>query len=196
MPKSGTAAEGALGCGYYDGVYEKSASYSAPWEESHYLELWMKILEAFEAKGATSVYEIGCGTGQLASCLSAKMPDLEYRGIDFSEKAIDIARSKSDSDFQVADLRDEGLFDYDFDTLVATEVFEHIDDDREFIKRIPDGKLVIFSVPNFDDPAHVRFFTGYTDVASWYSPCFKLLDISWIRKGDTQYGYWLGVGRR
>ncbi len=45
-----------------------------------------------------------------------------------------------------------------YDVMVSTEVFEHIDDFRA-IENIPDGQRVIFSVPSFPHPSHLRVFT-------------------------------------
>jgi len=199
MPKAGTASQ-ALDDSYYDRMYEQSSWYSHPWQGSPYLPVWMRIVDVLAANNASSIYEIGCGPGQLAGCLNQHLPKIAYAGIDFSPKAIEIARRKNAGKipaeaFAVADMRDGEVFDRDFDTVIATEVFEHIDDDQGFIRRIPSGKLVIFSVPNFDDPAHVRYFSGYSDAARWYQPCFQELTVIWVRRLQTQYGYWIGVGR-
>ena len=55
------------------------------------------------------------------------------------------------------------------------ETLEHLDD-LQVIENIPQGKNIIFSVPTFDDPAHVRVYPSENFIKNR----FKGLDIKSI----------------
>ena len=99
------------------------------------------------------ILELGCGTGQFAQMLWDRGLKC-YKGIDFSALAIEIAKRKSPQAFEVGNVFDANY--EGFNTVVVMEVLEHIEDDLQLIGCIPEGMNIIFSVPNFIDPSHVR----------------------------------------
>ena len=48
------------------------------------------------------------------------------------------------------------------------EVLEHINDDLGLISILPDNAFIVLSVPNFDDPGHVRWFDNPEQAAERY----------------------------
>lgn len=200
MPVTGSTRT-AKPSGYYDQIYEQAHDYRTPWYQSRYAEVWKQVAEAMNEYLVRRILEVGCGTGQLAACLSQKLTlpsDLSYLGIDFSPTAVRLAREMNPGlEFQVKDIRAPRIFGDAVDAVIATEVLEHVDDDIMLLDRIPFGTLVAFSVPNFDDVSHLRYFDTMTDVLSWYAPAFESLDVTWIPlPTTTRFGYWLGIGRR
>jgi len=90
------------------------------------------------------VLDVCCGTGELAKHIE------DYHGIDFSAEAVrDNPRTRHGDVFR------EDLAGYD--TYVILEALEHLDD-RALLARIPLGADVVFSVPSFADPAHLRTY--------------------------------------
>lgn len=71
----------------------------------------------------TSVLEIGCGTGQLAQAIRDALPGMGYCGFDFSEVAIQIARSRSPNmRFEIHDALMTDLYrSHDYDLVISTE---------------------------------------------------------------------------
>ena len=196
MPVPGSAQSEAPGASYYDDIYAKAPSYAEHWKKSTYVRVWQKIADVLREHKIRSVLEVGCGPGQLAACMKELVPDLSYSGFDFSPQAILMAKkARPDGDFVVADIRDAQSYAGDYQAVIATEVFEHLDDDIVCLRKIPEGKLVIFSVPNFDDPGHVRYFQTDDDVLGWYAGELKDATVVWVPR-NAQYGYWIGVGRR
>jgi len=98
--------------------------------------------------GNKSVLDIGCGTAELSKYIK------NYKGFDFSEEAVKIANNPNVWVGNAYDKSNYKKADY----YVATEVFEHLND-LKIIENIPKGQKVIFSVPSFDDPSHLRVFT-------------------------------------
>lgn len=125
---------------YYNKIFQKST------DMSRYEAITKKV-----ADWATgSVLEIGCGTAELQYYIH------NYHGFDFSDEAVRVANNPN---VWKADAYEEDFGDYD--TYVLTEVLEHLDDIR-IVSKVPANKKVIFSVPSFTDPAHVRVYSEET----------------------------------
>lgn len=174
---------------YYDKVYKKSESYKMDWTKSRYLKLWEKIIDALGNDKDQKIIDAGCGTGQLLSMLNHH--GFKHAiGFDYSQTAIEIAQQI----FPKIKCAHGDIFKTDFngfDTVITTEVMEHIQNDEEVLRRIVDSgvKTVILSVPTFDDKAHVRFFEGIYDTGGRYGKFFKEFTVEKIG------GWILLVGR-
>jgi glycosyltransferase involved in cell wall biosynthesis len=142
------------GSHYYNTLFNRSA------DMSRYEEISKVIAEIVKDD---SVLDIGCGTAELGKKLK------NYKGFDFSDKAIEIA---NDPRVWVGNIYDEKNFQGEFDYMVLTEVLEHIDD-LKALKNIPKGQKVIFSVPSFADPAHLRTYTE-ENVRQRYKGIFQI----------------------
>ena len=57
------------------------------------------------------------------------------------------------------------------DTYIFCEILEHIERDLELLALVPVGKQVIITVPSFDDPGHVRYFSDLAHALARYE-CF------------------------
>ncbi len=162
---------------YYDEIYKTSKHYSLEVkpEDCGYYGLYSKIIELLSF--SDSILEIGCGTGIFAHLLISQ--DYNYvLGFDFSVVAVTYSRIRTKSNlFKQINILDFDFNSVQFNTIISLEVFEHIVEDIELINRIPSGKKIIFSVPNFDDVAHVRFFNSIVDVENRYSPLFSEFNI-------------------
>jgi ubiquinone/menaquinone biosynthesis C-methylase UbiE len=82
--------------------------------------------------GAT-VLDVGCGTGDDARALAARVGDGRVVAVDLSEAMVDEARSRAEGsglpiDFRVADLRQLDFADGTFDGVRAKLVLMHCDD--------------------------------------------------------------------
>jgi glycosyltransferase involved in cell wall biosynthesis len=120
---------------YYD------AAYSASRDMSRY-ELLLKEA-ALWSRGR--VLDVCCGTGELSKYID------DYQGIDFSKEAI-----KDNPKLRYGDVFSEKLEGYD--TYVILEALEHLDD-LALLNLIPEKSHVVFSVPSFTCPSHVRTYS-------------------------------------
>lgn len=161
---------------YYDKHYSNSASYKRHYSDSHYFPLWVQLELGLRPHREKMILEIGCGPGQLA-CYLEDRGYSRYHGIDFSETAIDIARTVCKLPVRVADAFAPDVLESDYDVVVCTEVLEHIQNDRELVQKIRHGTVCFLSIPIFDDPSHVRWFRNEYAVRSRY---FRLIDIKKI----------------
>ncbi|MDA1354056.1 MAG: class I SAM-dependent methyltransferase [bacterium] len=177
---------------YYDAIYESSERYALPaLGIMFYNTLWLKsVLLALELK-PDSIVELGCGPGHFASLLARYLPAdfKQYTGIDFSDVSVAQCGEKvSDSRFSFIT---EDLSSYDFTShfkgsslVVSHEFFEHIYFELDLFAKMPSGTPILFSVPSYDDPAHMKYFTSAESVASFYRDQLSFNAIYHIPVGD------------
>lgn len=83
-----------------------------------------------------SVLDVGCGQGSLLQTLTPLKPSAQYYGVDFSDKALEVARRRApQAEFARLDLT-QGHLDRRFDLVLCTDVVEHIEDDRKAIANL------------------------------------------------------------
>ena len=124
---------------YYNQLFKKDS------DMSRYEAIHKKIKELV---GDKSVLDIGCGLAELSKYIP------NYSGFDFSEYAIEQNKGK---DVWVGNAY--GSKNYiKKDIYICTEVLEHLDD-LKVLDNIQKGQRVIFSVPSFADPSHLRTYT-------------------------------------
>lgn len=156
---------------YYDAIFKN------PYSTKRYDRIYKAIIE-WVGKDS-SVLEIGCGTGELAKRLVDA--GASYRGIDFSKEAIKVAESKVGERVELGNLYDPVQYtdhNHSYNTVIATEVLEHINDVKAILN-IPSGKRLIASVPNFDDTAHVRTYSSKEEIEDRFR---SMLDINRIEE--------------
>jgi 2-polyprenyl-3-methyl-5-hydroxy-6-metoxy-1,4-benzoquinol methylase len=97
------------------------------------------------------VADIGCGTGGLLAALKARSQTQSLTGFEYSENAIDIARSQvSDVEFCYFDIY-EGA-SRQFDVIFCVEVLEHLLHPdtalRNVLNMLADSGVALLTVPN------------------------------------------------
>jgi 2-polyprenyl-3-methyl-5-hydroxy-6-metoxy-1,4-benzoquinol methylase len=169
---------------YYDDLFRSSINYKSHYKESHYWVHWTQVIRFLGKNKTQKILEIGCGTGQFAEYLSDE-GFLNYNGFDFSSAAIKIAAKRVPKyNFYLGNALHQDSFRDDYDVIICLEVLEHIKGDNEVIKNINIGKRIIFSVPDFKDESHVRWFISPRQIKSRY---YKLLDLKAIIKIGNIY---------
>ncbi len=153
----------------YSGEGKGYTAYDRPYWDSHYYPLYKETLEEVCRLGAKQVLEVGCGSGSFAHLLLDRSK-LDYHGFDFSETAIRKAgqRTGKPQHFSVAHAGDDQPMQRPYDTIVCLEVLEHIESDLDVVRGWRPGCNVVCSVPNFDQPDHVRFFLHEDEVRDRY----------------------------
>lgn len=145
------------------------------------------------------IIDLGCGIGAFAKFLD-NLGYKKYIGIDFSEKSIIRAKERfPDYEFICGNLKII-LTDKickkmmkDGKVFVCFEVLEHIENDKEIIKLLPDNSLLIFSVPNISGHGHVRWFNNMQEVEDRYKDILIFTEekIEMIKKGKPHHRLFL-----
>lgn len=166
-----------LGPDFYDSMHAKIDQSVI---RTRYDRLFRKVIANIRNHGSRSILEVGCGSGFLANMI-LKEYDGIYSGFDFSAEAIHNASNRTGRPelFFVGDALDGRSYRSDYDTIICTEMLEHVDHDFEIIRLWHDATWCVCSVPNFDYAGHVRFFNTTGDVATRYG---GLIDIEGIIK--------------
>lgn len=169
---------------YYDQIYRESQSYALPYTASPYYKLWKKVLALIIEKNPRSIFEIGCGPGQFARMMLDTIKGARYAGIDFSSIAIDKARVNVPEFKETIQCMDIYTYHIPPDNLIlALEVLEHVDDIK-ILESLYYGSHIIFTVPDFDDPAHVRYFTDISEIKHRYR---HYIDFTFMEKHERWF---------
>ena len=168
----------------YDESYKSggaAANYHRRYTESFYYPSWqmaMRYLEALDRN--TAILEIGCGAGQFASMLFDH-GFLNYTGFDYAAEGIALAKKNNPNHaerFFVEDAFQTEFIEQDYNLVICFEVLEHVQKDLALLQRIRSGTQMLLSVPNFDDPYHVRYFKNEDEVRERYNKVMRISDIS------------------
>jgi len=145
----------------YDDIWERQVALGKQAKyNNRYAKLHATLAESLAPHDI--VLEVGCGMGHFTGNYIAPTC-LDFLATDYSPKAIEIAKKTFPliaNKFEVFDpllgngLRSDRtsvyrllLSHFRFNTIVALEFLEHIDQDIEFITSIESGVKVIFSLP-------------------------------------------------
>lgn len=196
---SRSISQGAKSLEYYDEMYAGPSEYAKPFWQSRYYFIWTVICDRLKQAGNNRLLEIGCGSGQF-SVLLHRDGFANYLGLDISSEAIRQARIKdlAPFEFEVADALTTDYFDsFDYDSIVCTEVLEHVEQDLELVSRNRSGTRCLCTVPNFPYTSHVHHFENEQQVHERYSPFFSDLTV-WSIPGSHKPGilYFLVDGVR
>jgi SAM-dependent methyltransferase len=170
------------GARFYDGIYARSRSYDGPIERLPWFELYCAAA-AWATAQRLNILELGCGPGWLASLLSmvsCRHFD-SYVGIDFSNTALKQAAARVPDKrfvFLRRDLNKARLKFAANRAIVAAELLEHLEGDRELVAKLPGDSPLWFSVARFDARGHVRHFENASQVAARYGDVLTGLHIT------------------
>ena len=161
---------------YYD-AFMRNAEYRQHYSTCWYFYMWKIVLR--QIKKDARILEVGCGTGQFAEMLfDSGFDKKKYHGFDFSSAGIEWCMRLGDM-FSVGNALDAKQYDHDYDTVVCLEVLEHINQDIELLQNIKIGTTMIVSVPESDDPSHVRAFLTEESVRERYSNSIDIQKVQW-----------------
>lgn len=185
----------------YNELYQSGGAgqaYFKHYKDSYYYPSWlnaMKYLAFVNRK--VKVLEIGCGVGQFANLLFDYGFD-NYIGIDYASCAIEqakITNSNYADNFYCEDVFQSDIIKADYGIVIVFEVLEHLNKDLELLDLIQSGTNILFSVPDFPDPYHVRFFKNEEEIRERY---VKAIEFFQIDKTTINPGYnlYLVSGRK
>lgn len=105
------------------------------------------------------VLEVGCGRGFYLKALKEINPNIKITGIDLSQKYLSVAKKYVDNNevrIIRGDVTNLKFSDNTFSGIIASEILEHIEDDKKALKEInrvlKQNGVVMISVPNQEYP--------------------------------------------
>ena len=147
--------------------------------EWHVRAVMERVQEMVAGTEASSLLDAGCGEGFAIDYLARAFPDLKMTGVDLSPEAIAYAQEQfgDRAKFRTGSIYKLPFSDRSFDTVLCSEVLEHVDDPVTAIgelKRVARNYVVITvpREPYFQwlnvigqkvgvslDPGHVNFWS-------------------------------------
>jgi 2-polyprenyl-3-methyl-5-hydroxy-6-metoxy-1,4-benzoquinol methylase len=168
---------------WYDQRYlQKRDKYrKAPKDLPAYYSNWEYAALYAKRNHLCKIVDFGCGPAHFASVIAEHFPGvLSYTGYDFSRTAIEMAKKAAPypwATFCFSDIADVSIA-YDSHTLFTCfELLEHIDNDLEFIERLPSSAPLIFTVPGFDSASHARSFSSTGHVRARYKGLLQFTEL-------------------
>lgn len=151
----------------------------------NYLATVEYLLGRLRAETFRSAVDIGCGDGRFTKELQQTFPEKRIAGVDYSERAIALARAMTPGvEFQRVDITD-GSFRETFDLAMLMEVYEHVPPRRgpAFLDAVADllndGGMLYVTVPHSNkpvEPKHYRHFSSESLMAE-LDARFELLEM-------------------
>jgi 2-polyprenyl-3-methyl-5-hydroxy-6-metoxy-1,4-benzoquinol methylase len=172
-------------------------AYDRPYWDSHYYPLYRAVVAEVARLRGQNILEVGCGSGSLAHMLFDRT-SVDYFGFDFSAAAVAKAgaRTGRPDRFAVARAGDNTIMQRPYDTVVCLEVLEHIERDLEVVASWRPGCACVCSVPNFDQPDHVRYFVHEDEVRERYGSLIDLDRVVRVPRSLVRGRGWRDWGRQ
>jgi ubiquinone/menaquinone biosynthesis C-methylase UbiE len=158
-------------------------------------ELWPELEELKKyIKDGERVLDLGCGNGRLFELFQGR--NIEYIGVDFSEKLIEKAREKYGEHFQIADMFSLPFSDNYFDSVWSIAVFHHIPSEVLRLKTLievkrvlkPGGKIIM-TCWNLYQPQYLKLLFKFTlcKIFGLNKMDFKDVLVPWGKTGIYRY---------
>ena len=131
-----------------------------------------------------SIIDVGCGDGRLVKELREDFPAKRIQGIDFSQRAINLAKAlNSAGEFYCKDITEKP--DKRFDICTLIEVFEHIppNSSNQFVEGIANhlnkSGILYVTVPHSNKPVEYKHYRHFTikSLISCFSDHFSPVEI-------------------
>jgi len=170
----------------YNECYANSERYKQHYKDVDYFCVWKCVSDKLSEND--KILDLGCGPGHLAHMLYDKGVKT-FVGIDFSSVGIKMARAKVSSyTFIEADLNSVNYDRYSDFKFVSVEVFEHLKNDIEVIKKLPKNYM-IFSVPNYLCVDHYRTYDNEEFISKYYKNVLEIVNIESFSMGRKNIIY-------
>ena len=138
-----------------------------------------------------SIVDLGCGDGRLTKELSEMFTDKKVVGIDYSAKAIKLAKALNpDVKYKNKNIMNHDLEKCDAITLI--EVFEHIplefcaDFARASAELLKEGGCMYLTVPHENKPVSYKHFQhfNYDSLMKYFQNYFNVEKVEYIQKNN------------
>lgn len=152
------------------------------------------ILEEMEKdkENINSIVDVGCGDGRLTKELSECFVDKDVVGIDYSTKAINLAKALNPNvKYENKDIVNDNI-EKTYDAMTLIEVFEHIplelcdDFARATAGLLNEGGVMYLTVPHQNKPVSYKHFQHfcYESLVKYFEKDFTVEKVEYIQKHD------------
>ncbi|CAA6819103.1 MAG: Unknown protein [uncultured Sulfurovum sp.] len=155
------------------------------------IEFVLKEVEK-ELENTSTLFDIGCGDGRLTRELNIEFSELKIMGVDYSSKAIALAKAMNPNmQFLNADITTKE-FDLKCDALTLIEVFEHIPLDfcNDFVEALSQmlnrNGVIFLTVPSTNMEVSYKHSQHFTLalLEEYFGKYFHVEDMKYIQRGS------------
>lgn len=164
----------------YNRANKQKHSRKDPISRWHVRSMMEVIYQLVESTNPKTVLDAGCGEGFVSQYLAMRNGSISITGVDVQPRAIEFAKKNFGETvtYRLGSLYALPFSDNSFDTVVCSQVLEHVDDVETAVaelKRVA-RRFVVITVPRepyfkyandfarairfSDDPGHVNFWTS------------------------------------
>lgn len=149
------------------------------YEQGEFREYHYKFDLILKYVKGTKIADIGCGVGAFCRRANSSFDGVaEITGVDFSPREIEICREFGGAEYLVGSIYDIPLPSKTFDTVVCSEVLEHltnVDKAVSELKRIAkDDGVIIITIPLNEEINYEEAEKGHTEhIRSFNEDSFK-----------------------
>lgn len=182
----------------YDAERRKGRARDKPRKQYKYvLKLCRKYNHNFN-----NVLEVGAGFGYFAEMFIMEFKPQKYTLYEFSSETISTIERRMEKFPTETVIRNETFKNitdvHQYDCIIAQQVLEHINWDKDFLKKIKPKTWVFLSLPTVQGYCHVRAFLTPDSIAYRYRKILKIYEIRHIPRSRI-YKYphqWAIVARK
>jgi 2-polyprenyl-3-methyl-5-hydroxy-6-metoxy-1,4-benzoquinol methylase len=153
---------------YIPNQFNSTFSQTKHWSWGYrYLGGIQLILDQLKHIPGTSIIDIGCGDGRFVRDVSRIFPKLKCKGVDYSQKAINLAKALNPLlDYEYIDITSHGC-DPKYEIATAIEVLEHIEPSNlsGFIESIANclipGGVFLLTVPHKNKSVNIKHYQHF-----------------------------------
>lgn len=149
------------------------------------IDFLLKHIEKCQPK---SLIDIGCGDGRLTREIHIRLPSIELKGIDYSLRAINLARAMNHEfpsiQYDTIDIASHD-FPEKYDAAILMEVFEHIplNETDAFLcgthRTLRRGGVLFLTVPHINKPVEYKHFQHFSieSISNCLAPYFDVIEV-------------------
>lgn len=139
---------------------------------SSYPPHWIFFIEFIKKHDFKSIIDIGCGVGAYAKLIKDNDLNVNYKGIDYSKKAIEIAKKQWNfGDFECLDFHDLSEEEvYKFDLVHMGALLDVLPDGNEALRFILSKKpknVLISRIEITKNPSHYNVYNAYNTITTY-----------------------------
>ena len=181
----------------YEFPYHHVARFRQGFQSTYYVKYGLKqvsslefILDQLKQLKFDHLCDLGCGDGRLALEAAREFPNANISGIDYSERAINLAKGFGpEINFMCKDITEEE-FHVQYDVVTLIEVFEHIplEKCKSFVlataKLLPQGGKLMVTVPHKNLPLSAKHEQHFdlAGLLNYFELLFDVVDTKFLEK--------------
>lgn len=180
---------------YLPRIDDRSYSQVVAWNKGYeYLSYVTYLLSYLEKIEFHSLLDVGCGDGRFICEALKRFPNKELLGTDYSERAIQIARTMCPQGrYILGDLTSDNIFVKQYDVIVSIETLEHIPLEQidDFMRGIAgylsENGYFLLTTPSTNTPVQPKHYQHFSQdsLEKTLAPYFEIQELRYLNRNSV-----------